>query len=543
MSAPSAVAVGQTGLAASLTAINTNTPPNQAESNTLTSVRVAPSCAAAPAPPNPCPAPELGVFSLSATGSGAAGTACAGMTFTISAPDASGITTFTPSGTVVLAPPGGAVGSDRCTVNYTFSVLKLPATDTNIPAPNTQTRMNARLQTTGSSGGMPAGHPSLEITVVPGTPTITTRVSQSSLILGGSVTDTATLTTGVGPAPTGTVTFNLYGPNDATCSGAPAFNSVNAVAGGAATSAPFTPTSPGTYRFRATYSGDVNYSPVTAVCNAPNESVVVKALKSVADFDGDGDTDVSVFRPSSGTWFTLGGSPASVSWGATGDIPVPADYDGDGNVDEAVFRPSDNTWYLRTNSPQSIVWGASGDIPVPADYDGNGTADIAVFRPSSATWFLRTPSPQSIVWGNTGDIPVPADYDGNAVADLAVFRPGTNVWYLRTTVPSSPVWGAAGDIPVPGDYDGNGTADVAVFRPSGGTWFLRTPSPQSIEWGTSGDIPNPGDYDKNGTTDLAVFRPTTNVWYLKTTAPTSPTWGTAGDITLPLPNSIRRFFF
>ena len=103
MTAPSAVAVGQTGLPASLTAINTNTPPQNTETNALTTIRLAPTCASLPMAPNPCPSPELGVFALGATGSGAAGTACAGMTFNISAPDASGIVTFTPVGTVVPA--------------------------------------------------------------------------------------------------------------------------------------------------------------------------------------------------------------------------------------------------------------------------------------------------------------------------------------------------------------------------------------------------------------------------------------------------------
>ena len=397
LAAPTPVFVGQSGLPASLTAINTNSPPQQTETNTWTTIRVAPTCAAAPAAPNPCPSPELGVFALSATGSGATGTACAGMTFNISAPDASGIVTFAPVGTVVLQPPGGPVGSDRCTINYTFSVLKLPNVDTNLGTGGTQTRMNARMQVTSSPTGLqPAANPSLEITVVPGSPDISTQVSSSSVFLGGTVTDTATVTVGpVGPPVTGTVTFNLYGPNDPTCSGISIFTSANRpLTSGVATSSPYTPTAVGTYRFVAVYSGDANYSAVSGLCNEAGETFVVTvARKPAADFDGDGDTDVSVFRPSNATWFTLGGSPASVVWGAVGDVPVPADYDGDGNVDEAVFRPSNNTWFLRTNAPQSIVWGAAGDIPVPADYDGNGTADLAVFRPSNGTWFIRTAAP------------------------------------------------------------------------------------------------------------------------------------------------------
>ena len=47
------------------------------------------------------------------------------------------------------------------------------------------------------------------------------------------------------------------------------------VAGGPATSPAFTPTAAGTYRWRATYSGDANNDAVTGACNAADENVVV----------------------------------------------------------------------------------------------------------------------------------------------------------------------------------------------------------------------------------------------------------------------------
>jgi hypothetical protein len=94
------------------------------------------------------------------------------------------------------------------------------------------------------------------------------------VVIGGQISDTATLSDGTNPV--GTITFTAFGPNDATCTGAPAFTSNVPVNGnGNYSSGPFTPTTAGTYRWIARWNGDANNPTVTTACNDANESVLV----------------------------------------------------------------------------------------------------------------------------------------------------------------------------------------------------------------------------------------------------------------------------
>src|SRR6187549_3186558 len=65
---------------------------------------------------------------------------------------------------------------------------------------------------------------------------------------------------------------------------------------------------------------------------------------------------------------------------------APGDFDGDGKTDIAIYRPDSGQWWVRRSSDGShfvVTFGISTDKPVPADYTGDGKADIAIFRPSS----------------------------------------------------------------------------------------------------------------------------------------------------------------
>ena len=220
--------------------------------------------------------------------------------------------------------------------------------------------------------------------------------------------------------------------------------------------------------------GGTDTATVTITVEAPAANLGV-----VADFDGDGDTDRSVFR--AGAWYAEGQPTAY--FGLGGDIAVPGDYDGDGDADRAVYRPSTGAWYV-AGAP-TVYHGAPGDVPVPGDYDGDGDTDIAVFRPSSGAWHVAGQPTQWL--GLKGDIPVPGDYDGNGTTDRGVFRPSSGAWYV-TGQPTQ--WlGRSGDVPVPGAYNADASTDRAVWRPGSGGWFLA--GQPTFYLGAKGDSPLP----------------------------------------------------
>ena len=102
------------------------------------------------------------------------------------------------------------------------------------------------------------------------------------------------------------------------------------------------------------------------------------------DYDGDGKYDFCVSRTE-----TIGGNPgrsyyilerdgggtggSPIRWGIAGDVRTPGDFDGDGKTDIAVWRPSmtpgESRYFVRRSSDltlQSYQWGQSGDFAVPA---------------------------------------------------------------------------------------------------------------------------------------------------------------------------------
>src|SRR5581483_476388 len=118
---------------------------------------------------------------------------------------------------------------------------------------------------------------------------------------------------------------------------------------------------------------------LTAAPPATTQRPPVNDTTRSSDFDGDGKSDITVYRPADGTWYTLkstGGYfvQSATVWGTRTDVPVAGDYDGDGLTDPAYFRPSTGQWQILLSTSgfatsRTVTLGTTGDLPVHGDYD------------------------------------------------------------------------------------------------------------------------------------------------------------------------------
>ncbi len=305
--------------------------------------------------------------------------------------------------------------------------------------------------------------------------------------------------------------------------------------------------------------------------NFPNGEIrgQIKRVDLSADYDGDGRTDLVIYRASDLTFHTLGSLENNhlivgpVGRGGDGIVNNLGDFDGDGRADRVAWNLDANnviTWYIlqsETNSIRVVVWGQfrgpiSSDEFAPADYDGDGKLDVAVFRRATGVWYIiesSTGNPRYEYWGAPSDVPAVGDYDGDSKADLCVTRSesGLRVWYIRNSSNGQTQriqWGLSNEGPFfffPIDVDGDGKQDMMVQRGVNGqrTFIVRRSSDgqmYTLAWGATTNLFFPlfGDYDGDGRTDFVSRQNDSGVyrwWIFQSTTQTHRIvdFGIAGD--------------
>jgi hypothetical protein len=242
---------------------------------------------------------------------------------------------------------------------------------------------------------------------------------------------------------------------------------------------------------------------------------------------------IGVYRPSTGQWLlrnsnSSGPSDITIPFGGQpGDLPVAGDFNGDGKTDLGIFR--NGTFILATIEsvkicfvcppvllPQtlgSITFGQAGDKPIAGDWNGDGKDDVGVYREATAQktpseFLLRVPGAGGTFntdvhfFGSQGDVPLAGDWDGNGLDSIGVFHPDAAAFFLLTNdfgeADAGATFGTIGDRPLAGDWGAAGHDRVGVFHPSTTVFSLATQlfaAPDiTFTFGQAADIPVAGHW-------------------------------------------------
>ena len=236
------------------------------------------------------------------------------------------------------------------------------------------------------------------------------------------------------------------------------------------------------------------------------------------DFDGDGKADLAYYQPSTATWYVQESKYAnnanngisSFQLGTpNSSVPVVGYFDANSPEEMAVFTivNGQGVWSIASGiTPRTVTFGQTGDIPVPGDYLGLGFDQLAVYRPSTGQFLVLEPNNTTetlnLGVGGSADlsslVPVPGAYDNltyfnNGQAEelkrlCTIPRPGCTQYSAPAALLMQCPGSSLETYRRPPIISEMALLQPVVFRPSTGQ-FIGAGGAVIATFGQSGDIP------------------------------------------------------
>jgi len=120
-------------------------------------------------------------------------------------------------------------------------------------------------------------------------------------------------------------------------------------------------------------------------------------------------------------------------WGSDGPMVV-GDFNGDGKTDVMMWRDSSKSWTVNLSTGSGFngqewkgMWGSDGPMVV-GDFNGDGKTDVMMWRDSSKSWTVNLSTGSGFngqewkgAWGSDGPI-VSGDFNGDHKTDVMMWR-------------------------------------------------------------------------------------------------------------------------
>jgi hypothetical protein len=310
----------------------------------------------------------------------------------------------------------------------------------------------------------------------------------------------------------------------------------------------------------------------------PTGQLSAQARVYLGDFNGDGLTDVLRYDKSNGTnrWYINNGVVGGVPTFTASLNPLPAvdldadegtmylaDYNGDGRTDVLWHRSSNGTnrWYISSGVTGGVPTFQTSLNPIPAaditgaawamhvgDFNGDGQADVLWYSrsvPQHNRWYVNKgivsgvptfAAYQDPRWPNTWSNAYMADWNSDGRNDVVWFCaagcPAPDWWtnngiangtlsfnsYFDSEAAFPAAGGGSSSVIVVGDWNGDGVDDVMVYASENGsnTWYQNNHvKPDVLTSITTGlgatttitfkPLTDPSVYTKDSGVNAAVF--------------------------------------